>query len=257
MSAAPRPLALTLLLAACGPGSAGTDGSSTDATATDAATTAATTDTPTTGEPYIPAVCDAPGGDIDPFPDPATCQDYRGDQGQGDLEIGIINHLAQPVFVRGDSRGFAGRVRLMGEVAGRAVHAPYFCDDDPPRCSDVIDGVFDGCELVDTLPPTLRIEPGARHQLLWKPYLAFPVELSAACPPAPGYSPGCTTSLPPVPGAYTLWITYAQSCEGECSCEPQPDGGCTLTTGDIILSDPIFVQAAYDGVCAVIDLVIE
>lgn len=256
MLAPQRPLLLTLLLAACGPEPATTDAS------TSAPTSAADptdTPTPTTGAPFIPAVCDAPAGTIDPFPDPATCADYPGSIGVAELEIGIINLRSTPVFVHGDADGIARRLRLTGERGGRSVHAPHDCDDDPPSCDSLIDQTPNGCGLIGIIVDPLRLEPGARHVLRWTPYLAFPVTLPASCQPATPSEQTCTTALPPVAGAYTLSLTYAETCAGPCTCEPDPDGSCTVDgTLDTILPDPpLTAQAHYDGVCAVVDIVIE
>lgn len=256
MLAPQRPLLIALLLAACGPEPATTDAST--SAPTDAADPT-DTPTPTTGAPFVPAVCDAPAGTMDPFPDPATCADYPGSIGVTELEIGIINLRSTPVFIHGDASGIERRLRLTGELGGRVVHAPYVCGDDPPPCDKVIDGGEELCSLIGIIVDPLRLEPGARHVLRWTPYLAFPVTLPASCQPATPSEQTCTTALSPVAGAYTLSLTYAETCAGPCTCEPDPDGSCTVDgTLDTVLPDPpLTAQAHYDGVCAVVDIVIE
>jgi hypothetical protein len=255
MPALPRRLLAAALLLACGPGPADTDAGSTGDPTT---STSTTTEVPTTGEPFIPAVCDAPASDIDPFPDPATCDDFPGSVGDAELEIGIVNLRSEPVFVHGNVDAIGRRVLLAGELGGRAVSAPYVCDDDPPPCEDLIAGGLGGCKLIGIIPTVLVLEPGARYKMHWAPYIKFPVLLPAACQPAPVGDQTCTTSRPPPPGAYTLSIRYAETCAGSCTCELAADGGCKFEAAlDTTFSEPITVEAAYDGVCAVVDIVIE
>ena len=249
----PPRLTLALLLAACGPEPANTDASSTsDPTSTD------TTDTPTTGEPFTPAVCDAPGSDLDPFPDPATCEDFPGSIALAELEIGIVNLRSEPVFVNGNTDAINSRVLLTGELGGRAVHAPFVCDNDSPTCEALIAGDAGGCPLVGRIPSVLRLEPGARHTLTWTPHITFPVLLPAACQPANASDQTCSTGRPPPPGAYTLSLRYAETCAGACTCELEPDNSCTFEAAlDTTLSELITVETHYDGVCTVVDIIID
>lgn len=249
----PPRLTLALLLAACGPEPANTDASSTgDPTSTD------TTDIPTTGEPFTPAVCDAPGSDHDPFPDPATCEDFPGSSALAELEIGIVNLRSEPVFVNGNTDAINSRVLLTGELGGRAVHAPFVCDNDSPTCEDLIAGDAGGCPLVGRIPSVLRLEPGARHTLTWTPHITFPVLLPAACQPANASDQTCSTGRPPPPGAYTLSLRYAETCIGACTCELEPDNSCTLDSEqDATLSELITVETHYDGICTVVDIIID
>ncbi len=170
-----------------------------------------TTDAPTTGAPITPAVCVAPAGNIDPFPDPATCEDYSGSIGVAELEIGILNLRNAPVFVHSNPDAIEHRVLLTGDLGGRVVHAPYICDDDPSPCEELITGDLRGCPLIGFSTAPLRLDPGARHILRWTPYLAFPMLLPAACQPEFPADHTCTTAVPPAPGAYTLALTYAES----------------------------------------------
>jgi hypothetical protein len=249
----PPRLTLALLLAACGPEPANTDASSTgDPTSTD------TTDIPTTGEPFTPAVCDAPGSDHDPFPDPATCEDFPGSSALAELEIGIVNLRSEPVFVNGNTDAINSRVLLTGELGGRAVHAPFVCDNDSPTCEELIAGDAGGCPLVGRIPSVLLLEPGARHTLTWTPHITFPVLLPAACQPANASDQTCSTGRPPPPGAYTLSLRYAETCIGACTCELEPDNSCTLDSEqDATLSELITVETHYDGVCTVVDIIID
>lgn len=253
MPAPPRRLLAAVLLVACGPEPAATDTSSTGDP-----TTANTTDIPTTGEPFTPAVCDAPGSDLDPFPDPAACEDFPGSIALTELEIGIVNLRSEPVFVRGNTDAINSRVLLTGELGGRAVHAPFVCDNDPAKCEDLIAGDAGGCPLVGRIPAVLRLEPGARHTLTWTPHITFPVLLPAACQPANISDQTCSTRRPPPPGAYTLSIRYAETCAGACTCEPKADGSCTLDSEqDATFSDPITLETHYDGLCTVVDILID
>jgi hypothetical protein len=252
MPALPRHLLAAVLLVACGSEPADTDASSTSDP------TADTADIPTTGEPFTPATCDAPGSNIDPFPDPATCEDFPGSIGVAELEIGIVNLRGEPVFVQGNTAAIERRVLLAGELGGRAVSAPFVCDDDPPPCEDVIADDLDGCPLIGFIPAVLRLEPGARHTLHWTPYIKFPVLLPAACQAAPASDQTCTTGRPPPPGAYTLSIRYAETCAGSCTCEIEADGSCDLEAElDTTFSELIAVETRYDGVCTVVDIVID
>lgn len=217
MSALPRGLLAALLLTACGPESAATDS----------------------------------------FPDPATCDDYPGSVGVAELQIGILNLRSTPVFVHSNPDAIERRVLLSGDLGGRVVHAPYICDDDPPPCEELITGDLPGCPLIGFLPAPLRLEPGARHILRWTPYLTFPVLLPAACQPEFSADHTCSTAVPPAPGAYTLSLTYAGSCTGPCTCELASDGSCILDVQpDTVFADPRTARANYDGVCAIVDIVI-
>lgn len=228
---------------------AGSDaGDTTDASETGAA--------PTTGRPDAPAVC-AGDQSIDPFPDPATCDEHRGEPPTAELAIGVLNRRSEPVFIHGDGTGVAHRVRVTGEPGGRSVHAAYVCGDDPSPCDLLLEGEFDSCELIGREYSPIRIDPGLRHRLVWEPVVVFPVELPDACLPFPIPDPTCTTSRRPTPGPYTLSLTYSLECEGPCTCEPGPDGGCQPGP-DAHLSGPTFTAlAAYDGVCDVVDIVID
>lgn len=247
-----RHLTLALLLTACGPEPAATDASSTgDPTTTD------TTAIPTTGEPFTPAVCDAPGSDLDPFPDPATCEDFPGSIALDELEIGIVNLRSEPVFVQGNVDAIEGFVLLAGELGGRAVSAPYDCDTDPPPCDRVIDGQIPSCPLIGLIPTILRLEPGARHTLTWTPRIKFPVLLPAACQPANASDQTCITGRPPPPGAYTLSLRYADTCIGACTCEPEADGSCSLDAELVTFPESLTLETHYDGVCTVVDIIID
>lgn len=249
----PPRLTLALLLAACGPEPAATDASSTGDP-----TTAETTAIPTTGDPFTPAVCDAPGSDLDPFPDPATCEDFPGSIALAELEIGIVNLRSEPVFVNGNTDAINSRVLLTGELGGRAVHAPFVCDNDSPTCEALIAGDAGGCPLVGRIPSVLRLEPGARHTLTWTPHITFPVLLPAACQPANASDQTCSTGRPPPPGAYTLSLRYAETCAGACTCELEPDNSCTFEAAlDTTLSELLTVETHYDGVCTVVDIIID
>lgn len=255
MLAPSRRLLAAVLLVACGPEPAATDASSTGDPTTD---TADTTDIPTTGEPFTPAVCDAPGSDLDPFPDPAACEDFPGSIALAELEIGIVNLRSEPVFVNGNTDAIGNRVLLAGELGGRAVSAPFVCDNDSPTCEELIAGDAGGCPLVGRIPTVLLLEPGARHTLRWTPYIKFPVLLPAACQPANVSDQTCTTGRPPPPGAYTLSLRYAQACAGPCTCELEPDNSCTFEAAlDTTLSELITVETNYDGVCTVVDIIID
>lgn len=249
----PRRLALALLLAACGPqpGTTGDDAGT--------GTTATATATPTTGEPVTPAVCDGLD-DVPIWTDTPECVDFPGQGPTGELKLAIINNRSEVVFIRGYSSGATGYLHLTGSPGGREVHAPFVCTQEPPACDDFIDPGTGGCLLNNKLSPPLRIEPGQRHHLTWQPLVVFPVIIPAACQADPTMDNPCTTSRVPTPGDYTLEITYAHAdeCTGECDCEPGPEGGCTLDRETSTLTGtPTRAQARYDGVCTVLDLVID
>lgn len=247
-----RRLLAAVLLVACGPEPAESD------TATTGGATTTTGDTPTTGEPFTPAVCDAPGADVDPFPDPAECEDFPGHVGVAELEIGVVNLRSEPVFVMGNTDAIARRVVLTGELGGREVGAPFVCEDDPTPCDQLISGELGGCELIGFIPSILVLAPGARHVLKWNPYIKFPVTLPAACQPEPVGDQSCTTTRPPPPGAYTLSLRWAERCAGTCSCELESDDSCSFEAAlDTTFSEILTVEVPYDGVCSRVDIVLE
>ena len=251
-----RRVLVALVLIACGPtpDAEGT-GTGTGSTA-DAAGTSAT-DSPTTAGAYVPVVCPVADGSVDPFPDPATCEEHRAIEPTAEVEIGLVNLRSEAVFVHATAPGAKGRVELSGEPGGRSVHAEYYCDQDTPTCATLLDGDGGGCKLIGREYATIRLEPGDRRRLLWQPRVVFSVDLPAECQAVPVGDQACTTIRPIPPGAYMLQIRYSTECTGECTCEPEPEGGCDLDGMRDFPAEKLTAQATYDGLCDVVDIAIE
>ncbi len=254
MDAGPRCLALALILAACGPGSgtASDEGSGTDGTDG----TGETGTTPTTGGTFEPAIC--PGTQsVDPF-QAVACEEYAGEDPGAAIEVGVVNMRDEVVYLRGFGNGAAGYLRLSGVAGGREVHAPFVCSQEPPFCDEFLAGEGGGCLASDKLSPAIRIEAGTRVALEWTPRVVFEVDFPESCGEAADGT--CTVARRVTPGAYEMHIAYnhADGCTGTCTCEPDSDGNCVLDPLEATLSDDFVpVSAPYDGVCTVLDLVIE
>lgn len=249
----PRRLALALLLPACGPEHAVSEAT----TGTTAVDVTGTTDNPTTGGAHVPVLCPASAESIDPFPEPAACEDYRSVGSTTDLEIGLVNLRSEAVFIHAHVTGAKARVELSGKPGDRSVRAEYECDVYTPLCSAILDNSDGGCPLIGKEYGTIRIEPGVRYRLQWRAQVVFPVTLPDECQPNPVGDRTCTTIRPIPPGAYTLAIEYSTECTGECTCEPEPEGGCKLSGTRDFPAEHLTARASYDGICDVVDIVIE
>ena len=246
-------------LVACGPiKSDDTDGP-TATTTTDGMTTTDADSEPTTGS-GDPAVCDAPVDPADPLGALDVCQDYAAHDPGADIEVGFINNRDEAVIVVGGAPCEPVYFSVQGQPGGRSAHWPYLCGQDPPLCDELLAGDDLGCLLNCPEPSPIRIEAGGRFSVTWTPRLAMPTELPDGCTPEPMPAQPCTAVRRPTAAAYTLETFYvlATDCTGACTCEPGPDGWCTLDAFDLEVPSMALVgQGNYDGVCTVANIVIE
>ncbi len=257
--AAARVTALVISsVVACGP-IKGDDTDGSTATTTDGMTATAADSEPTGGS-GDPAVCNAPADPADPLGTLDVCDDYAAHEPGADIEVGFINNRNEAVIVLGGPACEPGYFSLQGQPGGRSAHWPYQCGLDPPICDELLAGDDGGCLLNCPVPAPIRIEPGGRFSASWAPLLAITTELPAGCAAEVMQAVSCTAGRRPTAAAYTLESFYvlASDCTGACSCEPGPDGWCTLEAFDLeVPSMALIGQGEYDGVCTVANIVIE